>query len=260
MRNYKFKLRHYILFSLILFSCDTTESELVVEDDPFYKVDDIFQMDIFERSSYDSASNSYFQHELQLITEHIYPCCNFSIVVNESLGSSSIELEIDSIYQPSVCLTALGPATYRGKINLEEKSSTMLSFLNGNVSNKFTVEVSDSLIHITSIEDSYIKVFGNYIWRFKENSFVYSCGTMDETIWIYDSFRDSILAIQGITQFYYPDSGRIPYPRKPMGHYVDHPCLYFQYENESDWELVKQKLVEYSKNTITQYSGIGVYV
>jgi len=261
MKNYKFNcLSFCILFSLILFSCESTEPELDIVENPYYSVDDLFHLDIFERSSFDSASNSYFQHSLQLITEHIYPCCNFSIILNESLGSNGIELEIDSIYKPSVCLTALGPATYREEIKLEENSSTLLSFINGNVSNKFNVEVSDSLIHIASIEDSYIKVSENFIWRFKENSFVYSCGTTEETTWIYDDFKDSILAVQSIEQFYYSDSGRIPYSREPSGYWVNHPCLFFTYNNEAEWEILKNMLIDYSKNIISQHVGIGVYI
>lgn len=261
MRKYKFIcLTFCVLFSLILFSCESTEPEVDVEEDPFYKVDDNFHMEIFERSSFDSSSNSYFQHELRLITEHIYGCCNFSIVVNKSSGSKSISLEIDSIYMPQMCLTALGPASFIEEISLEENNSTILTFMNGNVSNKFNVEVSDSLIHIAPIEDSYIKVSENFIWRFKENSFVYSCGTTEETSWMYDDLKDSILAIQGIEQFNYPEYGRIPYPRDPGGYWVNHPCLFFTYNDEADWEILKNILIDYSKNTISQYMGVGIYI
>ena len=163
-----YRIRIYVLITLFLISCNSpTDPEIAELAEPFFSIEDDFHMDIFERSSSDSASNSYFRHELQLITADIYPCCNFSIIVNESLGSNGIELEIDSIYIPSVCLTALGPASYREKIKLEKNSSTMLSFINGNVFNKFSVDVSDSLINIAPIEDSYIKVSENFILDLK---------------------------------------------------------------------------------------------
>lgn len=260
MRNYKLNcLTFYILFSLILFSCESTEPKLDVEEDPYHKVDDNFHLNIYEGHFSFLTEDPEPQNVVHLATDSIYPCSNYKIIVNQEIRNNDINMEIDSIYISSGCLTALGPAQYYGAITLENGDAS-LNIMNGNISNEFELSVSDSLIRITPINSSFIELAEQLVWRYRENSFVYSCGTMEETKWIYDDFKDSILTIQGIKQFYYPDSGRIPYPRQPSGHYVDHPCLYFQYANESDWELVKQKLIEYSKNTISQYSGIGVYV
>ena len=260
MRNYKCNcLTFYILFSLILFSCESTEPELDVEEDPFYKVDDIFQLNIYEGHFSFLNEDPEPQNIVHLVTDSIYPCYNYKIIINQEINYNAINLKIDSIYISSGCLTALGPAQYYGEITLEN-GDVSLNIMNGNTLNEFKLSVSDSLIRITPINDSYVQLSEQLVWRYRENSFVYSCGTMNETTWMYDDFRDSILAIESISQFFYSDSGRIPYPRQPSGHYVDHPCLFFQYANKSDWELVKQKLIEYSKNTIAQYSGIGVYV
>ncbi len=249
----------YILLIIILFSCESTEPELDIEEDPFYKVDDIFHLDIYEGYYNLQTDEPGRQNIVHLATDSIYPCYNYKIIINQENSNNAINLEIDSIYISSGCLTALGPAQYYGEFTLEN-GDVSLNIMNGNISNDFKLSVSDSLIRITPINDSYVQLSEQLVWRYRENSFVYSCGTMEETTWIYDDFRDSILAIQGIEQFFYSDSGRIPYPRKPDGYWVNNPCLFFQYANEADWELVKQKLMEYSKNTISQYSGIGVYV
>ena len=220
---------------------------------------DTFKLDIYEGHFSFITDNPEPQNIIHLSTDLIYPCCNYSIVINQKTDDKIIDLEIDSINIPSACLTALGPAKYYGQVALKNGDIT-LHILNGNVSNDFKLSVSDTLIKITPINDSYIKLSEQMVWRYRENSFVYSCGTMEATNWLYDAFKDSIMTIQGIKQFYYPDSGRIPYPREPSGYYVNHPCLFFQYENESDWELIKQKLADYSKSTITNYSGVGIYV
>ncbi len=260
MINYKFNcLTFCILFSLILFSCESTEPELDIEEDPFYKVDDNFQLNIYEGYYNLQTDDPGPQNIVHLATDSIYPYYNYRIIINQENSRNAINLEIDSILIPSGGPTMVGPAQYYGEITLEN-GDVSLNIMNGNTLNEFKLSVSDSLIRITPINDSYVRLSEQLVWRYRENSFVYSCGTMNETTWMYDDFRDSILAIEGISQFFYSDSGRIPYPRQPSGHYVDHPCLYFQYTNESDWELVKQKLIEYSKNTIAQYSGIGVYV
>ena len=262
MKNYRLNFNCLIvcvLFHVIFFSCELIEPESEVEDDPYYNVDDIFHLNIYE-GHYDFLIEEPGPHNIICMkTDLIYPCCNYSIIIKQENTKKAINLEIDSIYVPDLCPGALGPALYYGELILENGDVT-LNILNGNVLNDFKLSVSDTLIHITPLNNSYIQVSEQLVWRYRENSFVYSCGTMEETTWIYDDFRDSILSIQGIEQFYYPDSGRIPYPRYPSGHYVDHHCLYFQYADESIWEQVKEKLVDYSINTISQYSGVGVYV
>lgn len=262
MKNYLLNFNCLIvcvLFHVFFFSCELIEPESEVKDDPYYNVDDIFHLNIYE-GHYDFLIEEPGPHNIiYMETDSIYPCFNFSIIIKQENTNKAINLEIDSIYVPDICLTALGPALYYGELILENGDVT-LSILNGNVLNDFKLSVSDTLIHITPLNNSYIQVSEQVVWRYRENSFVYSCGTMEETTWIYDDFRDSILTIQGVEQFYFPDSGRIPYPRYSMGYYVNHPCLYFQYADETDWELVKQKIKEYSENTITQYSGTGAYV
>ena len=258
MRNYNFNCIPFcFLFSLILFSCESTEPELTVYKDPVY-IDDIFHLNIYEGHYFESDDPGP-QNIVHLVTDSIYGCCNFPIMVTEETDNRVINLQIDSIYISPLCLTATGPAQYYGLILLENGETT-LNIKNGDVLNDFRLSVSDTLIRITPINSSFTQLSEQLVLRYRENSFVYSCGTTEETTWIYNDFKDSILAIQGISQFYYSDSGWIPYAREPDGHYVDHPCLYFQYTNESQWELVMQKLVTYSKNTISQYSGIGVYV
>jgi len=229
------------------------------EKDPNFVPNDLFHVSIYE-GHFDFVSDEPGPHNvIHIVTDSIYPCCNWTLIVQQENFRNAATLNIEGIHKPEVCLTALGPAYYYGELNLSDGDFTIIISYEHTVDQLF-LSVTDSLIHITSVDTSFISLDEYLIWRYRSNSFVYSCGTLEETTWIYEDFRDSILSIQGIEQFYYPDSGRIPYPRYPSGHYVDHPCLYFQYADESIWEQVKEKLVDYSINTISQYSGVGVYV
>ena len=254
-------IRSLILIAFLIVSCNQTEEpKLLDPTKPYFAIEDNFHMDVFEKSSDDSSNISYFEHELVLTTEQIYGCCNFSIIANQSSSPNNIVLEIDSIFKPSICLTALGPASYRESINLEENGSTVLSINNGSFINRFKIIVSDSLLYIDPIDTSYVKSTESYIWRFKNNSFVYSCGTTEETSWIYEAFKDSILSLTDVKQFFYPDYGRIPYQRSPSGYWVNHPCLFFTYNSEASWDKLKDMLVNYSINTLSQQMGVGVYI
>lgn len=247
----------FLLLVVLIGSCESDDSDIV--GDLFLNVDDILHVGISE-GNFSYLTNLPGPHNaISIVTDYIYPCCNFQIVVDEQSSDGVVSLEILSVYRPEICLTALGPASYIGLVDLEN-GETLLRITNGNVINEIELLVTDSLITLTPLSTSFISVGETEIWRYRENSFVYSCGTMEASAWMYAAFKDSILSVSGVEQFYYPETGSIPYPRYPMGHYVDHACLYFQYPHEESWNQVKEKLVLFSTDSVSQYSGVGIFV
>ena len=221
--------------------------------------DDLFHMSIYE-TNLDFVTDKSGPHTVvHIITDSIYPCSNYTLIVDQRDLPQATSLEMEGIHAPDICEDALGPANYYGELKLG-CGEFLLSISNGYQVDGACLDVSDSLIHITAADTSFIRIDEQLIWRYVQNSFVYNCGTTVETAWMYTGFRDSLLSIEGVEQFYYPDSGRIPYPRYSEGYYADHPCLFFRYDDEQAWEEVKAKLIHYSSMLVSQYSGVGIYV
>ncbi len=60
---------------------------------------------------WENLSPSQRTFTLNCATDEIYGCLNFRIINRFAVGSGTIEIWLDGIYKPEVCLTALGPAT-----------------------------------------------------------------------------------------------------------------------------------------------------
>jgi hypothetical protein len=196
---------------------------------------------------------------LTMRTERIYGCCNFSILADVETGPRIITVTLQGIYEPEICLTALGPATYQTILPLS-LGTYQLVMINGGACDKHTVEVTASSIRLTPGTSTVSSVLTPLSWRIPVRSFAYVCGTTVETAWIYNDFRDSLLKISSLREFSFPDSGQIPYPTSSSGHWQDNPAKYFTYATEADYDSAGALLKRYTHQVIGNKQGIGIYL
>lgn len=194
---------------------------------------------------------------LFMTTEKEYPCCNYSIANMVVRGTDMIVVELLGIHKPSMCLTAIGPATSRSKLSLTPGKYT-LYFSHDEGVDEFSVTLTDSSISVAGDTSRYTVPSKPLVWRYPPRSFAYLCGTRTEESWICSEFLDSLLVAGLYEEYHFPDSGYIPYPGSSAGHYYDMPAMYFRYENEVDFEEAGAILERYAKTTTYLHSGVGL--
>jgi hypothetical protein len=237
---------------LLLASCG------LLEEDTSFDSSDKFRVQFFSGTRGGETDTQPGEYVF-ISTDSIYPCCNWTLDIYQRNTGHAASFDINGIDIPDMCLTALGPATFESSIHFSE-GQYLVEITNGHTIDQLSFQVSDTLIRLVEADTSFIKLKDELIWRYRENTFVYSCGTTEATAWMYSAFQDSLLAIDGVKQFWFSEEGQIPYPRKPAGHYVDHDCLFFSYSTNDVWEAVKDKLIEFTAHEITENTGVGLYV
>lgn len=249
----KIKILSLFLFATSLFvflSCGIFDSEELkpIEGNIIFSVQEGYR---------DHSSISEPSIMLSMVTEKIYPCCNWSIISEITVQSYKISIDFFGIYVPEICLTALGPAQSTSFLDISEGEYS-LYFSYGGVTDRYVLTVTDSSIKISGNVSQFTKPKFKLFWRYPPNSFVYLCGTTTETLWICEDFLDTLLSEINLGEFQFPDSGEIPYPRSSDGHYYDMPAKYFFYIKDEDFDKAGEILKSYTQNVIAQYSGIGI--
>jgi hypothetical protein len=243
---------------LTMYNCDTSPVN-IDRPDPFKPVEGItgnIRFWIGESHDY-QADGSDPSLTLFLMTEYIYPCCNFSIQQRLFRFGNKITVDLLGIYVPAICLTALGPATSQPPINIHAGTYELRFILGGEV-DRFTLHLTDASISVTGDDTGFMICEYPLVWRYPPKSFAYLCGTTTETSWMCSEFLDSLLAAGLYEQFQFPDYGLVPYPKSSGGHYYDMPALYFTYERERDFDAAGDILARYANTTTKHYQGVGL--
>lgn len=196
---------------------------------------------------------------LEMETEKIYGCYNFSIVARTCFDGATFEADLRGIYTPYICLTALGPATFRRPIDLPEGTFAFL-ISSADTVDRYEVTVLHSSIAIEAVETHFTEPRWNLAWRYPERSFTSVCSAGDETAWVCGAFRDSLLAMPNIRSFVFPDSGLVPYPAGTPGHGPDDIARYYRYESESDYVAAGALLERFALETLPQYPDVRIYL
>ncbi len=196
---------------------------------------------------------------LEMHTEQIYPCMNFTIIGDVSTGQGLISVMLRGVYEPELCLTAFGPATYRRALPIGPGVYQLVVY-NGFTSDRHTLEVTNSLIRIVPGTSAVSTIPARLSWRIPVCSFAYVCGTTTETGWMCEDFADSLLKIPGLREFSFPDSGEIPYPSVSSGTWHTEPARYFLYATEADYDSAGALLGRYTHAVIGDRQGILLYL
>jgi hypothetical protein len=195
--------------------------------------------------------------KLKLLTEKQFPCINYGLKTTQFQQGNELIVRFDEIIQAEICLTALGPAvTY---IDLPENINK-LTLINGNVIDRYAVDINAEKMNITLIEEHFTKSLHEKTFRVPENSFAYVCGTNTTNTNIYGDFLAILKQNPNFKEFEFQGEGRIPYPETANGHWVNHPSKFFIYSNPSDYTNLQNVLTNYSKQNIQENSGVTIAI
>ncbi|MHB1688061.1 MAG: hypothetical protein ACYCVH_11890 [Ignavibacteriaceae bacterium] len=194
---------------------------------------------------------------LTLSTEKAYGCSNFSIVTSVQINNNNLFVRLSGVSEPNICLTALGPATSRTKIDLADGDYSLQIIYPG-FKDKYSLTISDSNVLINGDSTANTKPRNRIILRYPKNSFAYLCGTLLSDSSIYNNFLDTLRSKINIVEFHFPLEGKIPYPTALGGSYYDPPARYFYYKTESDFDQAADILKQYKDKYLNGKDGYGI--
>ncbi|MGE5803112.1 MAG: hypothetical protein ACM358_12745 [Gemmatimonadota bacterium] len=89
--------------------------------------------------------------------DETYPCLNYRIENELTVDNHSILVAMSgAVTPPTVCLTAIGPAQIRSPLPIADGTYT-LEFVRGGVTDRYTLTVTVSAIHIATLDSHFTR-------------------------------------------------------------------------------------------------------
>jgi len=239
-----------LLISLIALSCSKNDDDFIgsIETDINF-----MPVEIYNNSNISENPGL----KLKLITREEFPCYNYSLITTQSIEDNELIIRLEKISVPTICLTAIGPAT--SYIDLPEKINK-ITFINGNTIDQYSITINQEKISINIIDNNFTHLLFNQTFRYPHNSFAYVSGTNTDNTEIYEQFLEVLKENPNLTEFDFEREGRIPYPTTSDGHWVNHPSKYFQYTDYKEFENLKSILKNFSRENIEENSGVSISI
>lgn len=195
---------------------------------------------------------------IALRTEKIYGCVNYGISASLSVERGVVEIFINGILEPEICLTAIGPAVTRIKTDLTAGTYKLI-IRSKDFVDEYTLVISNAFIRLEG--DSTINTSFRYrmFHRYPEKSFVYLCGTTLQDSSLCRKFIDTVRSVITLQPYEFPETGVIPYPLRSDGHYFDMPAQYYLYNSENDFDRINGIMKSFKEAHIKN-SGTGISV
>jgi hypothetical protein len=248
------KTHYYILaFTFFLSGCEFIQEE---ENGELIHLDSkiIFEVKEQHENYYEISDPEIY---ILLKTEKIYPCYNYSVATSLNIDRNRIDVAIHGIYIPEICLTALGPAT--GRIKLDIPVGIYRLFIRSTYfADEYSLIVESNSIRLEEVSSNNTRMEFSLYHRYPEKSFVYLCGTTLEDTALCRMFIDTVASVIDISRFEFPESGVIPYPEISQGYYYNMPAKYFIYQTESDYDRIDEILQSFKAAYIRDKQGIGI--
>ncbi|MBL1212668.1 MAG: hypothetical protein HND52_04790 [Ignavibacteriae bacterium] len=252
------KIIKNIIFTLscivISASCDLLESD----ETKVTALDSKVEFKIFE--SYETLNKvEEPKVYIEMKTEKIYGCFNFSILTEQSISSNKIDIQILGIYKPGVCLTALGPASRR--IRLGSLSGVYeITIRNNQFNDKYNLLITDSLIISDGKDTDNTKSLTSFLHRYPQNSFAYLFGSLDSLKYFREEFIDTLSTVINIEEFFFSEFASIPYLESSQGHQYDAPAKYFNYESEEDFNRIEGVMKSFIEKQSPENSSYSISI
>ncbi len=190
---------------------------------------------------------------INLTTQKIYGCSNYYISAVCSVEENLIEVFINGIAAPEICLTALGPAAARIKTGLKEGNYILRIRAPGFV-DEYSVVLNKGFIRVEGDSTGSTSLACRQFNRYPEKSFVYLCGTVIKDSSLCRMFIDTVGSVIELQQFEFPETGVIPYPQSLYGFEYNMPAKYFYYRTEADYDRIKG-IMDSFKRSYMQNTG-----
>ena len=190
-------------------------------------------------------------------TSEIFPCVNYGLSTTEFINGNELIIRFEQIIESKSCFTATGSAI--SYIELP-KNTNKLTFLNGSVIDKYSIDINQQKISITLIKNNFTTSLHDKTFRIPENSFAYVCGTNTNNTNIYKDFSDIIEQNPDFIAFEFEGEGRIPYLETTNGNRVNHPSKYYKYTDLVKFNNLASIMNEYSSENIEENSGVTISI
>ena len=195
--------------------------------------------------------------KIRFSTTEIFPCMNYQISSSQFIKGNELIVRFDSIFKPSLCFTAMGPANTM--IDLPNNINKLI-LINGQTIDMYRIDISDEKVDMVTIRKNYTNLKYEKTFRYPENTFAYVCGTNLDNTHLYNDFLNILLDNTSVTEYEFNGDGRIPYPEFSSGHWSDNPSKFFKYNNESDFDKAGDLLRDFTLENISQNDGVGIYL
>ena len=248
------------LLSIITFSCNSDDNDLTDNDEyTRYLTGNLISSDInfMTEEIYNNRTTQTPSLKLKLITSEIFPCVNYGISTTEFTNGNELIIRFNQILEPEVCLTAIGPAVSYIDLPI---NTDKITFINGNIIDRYSIEINQEKISITFIENNFTSSLYNITFRIPENSFAYVCGTNTNNTNIYDDFLAILEQNPDFAEFEFEGEGRIPYPESSSGNWVNHPSKFFIYSDFEEFNKLANILNDFSVENIEKNSGVTIAI
>lgn len=240
-------MKELIISILLLVLLGCGEADFYKGDYSAYKSEKSLNTDIefFPSETYFSYDEGEPSLKLQFYTTDSYPCINYAINLSTYYeDDNELIVRFEGVSIGGICATAIGPAS--SQVDLPEDIERLI-LINGDKVDVYGVEITKEFVKLTKLSRSFTGLRYAKIFRYPENSFVYSCKNDDKHLALYNAFLDSLTNNITISEFVFDGEGRIPYAENSE----NEVAKYFIYENEADFhkagEIFKQYLNEKTK-------------
>ncbi|MBL7067877.1 MAG: carboxypeptidase-like regulatory domain-containing protein [Candidatus Marinimicrobia bacterium] len=261
------KGKYLLTTESIYFLPDSTQLDLTQEDSLFVNITLTREIKTFYKLNFE-IYEGYTKYEsieepfvkANLATEESFGCSNLKILTNVNISSNQIDIEYLGATLIGDCDLGEGPATT--SIPLQISSGLYNLYIKQqDIIDKYLLTVADTSIIVKSNGNNLLSEpnFTIY-WRYPKNSYVLVGGTTTETQWIYNDFLALLQDSINLQEIAFPDYGKVCFPQESQGYYVDMPEKYFKYSNEEDFDKTGLLLNKYSKDVISKYSGVGIWI
>ncbi len=255
-----------LTFAIITISC--TNNNEIIDDNIEYQdivaykdviIDDTIEGEInfMPIEVYKAEGITTPKLQLKLATKQFYGCVNYGISYNIFKRDDELIIRFNKIKEPTICLTATGPAT--AYIDLPE-TFNKITFINGKNIDTYNIAINTEKVSFTTITNNFTNSLYNHTFRIPQNSFAFVCGTNTNNTHIYTDFLTILRENPNFTEFEFNGEGRIPYQETSSGNWVNHPSKYFTYTNNTEFENLDNILDTFTSENIEPNTGVTIAI
>lgn len=184
---------------------------------------------------------------ISIYTAKDYPNSGYSLSRYVDVSAGNIEFRFAGVLHYFGMWPSFGPAITSQSFSISNGDYT-LRIKYQFEEDVYHLKVTDEYIRLTPTDTSFTELRYELFWRYVPRSFAYICDANAEMSYLCNDFSDTLLSEIDLEEFYYPESGRIPYERT----WNDKQVRYFTYESESDYDHAVEILEAFTHNHIME--------
>jgi hypothetical protein len=201
--------------------------------------------------------NAMGEPELALFleTEEPFGCVNYTLDIDVEAEGQDIFVTLHGVSEPDVCLTAIGPALSYTPLPLSDGVYT-LHFSYSGERESYQVSISDQSIDVSPAKGEFTRRQDERLWRYPERSFALVCDVEESGADVCTSLKSLLVSQIDLSEIWFSDEGRNPYP--PDGEEAGHDWRgsYFQLAQGEEFPLVRQVFCSF----VSSHPDVNAYL